>query len=155
MSKRKRNFKPYLIALVVIACLIGIYALIFMRAQPLMDCMEGSEAPNAGQVVLYEQDKDPVTLTLDSQEELAGLWDAMQNTDVRFLRGRGVVSVPDGGAYYEISLQALNDSGSKVSTYAFGCTSSGSMLIMGSDYGIVGESGLVAELEALFTATAE
>lgn len=155
MSKLKRNFKPYIITLVVIACLIGIYVMVFMRPQPLMDCVDGTEAPNAGQIVMYEQDKNAVTLTFHSQEELADLWNAMQNTHVRFLRGRGIVSVPQGGAYYELSLQALDASGNEAGAYAFGCASDGGLVIAGSDYEIVGESDLAAELEALFADTAE
>lgn len=155
MSKHKRKFKPYIITLVIVAGLISIYAMVFMRPQPLMDCVDGAEAPNAGQIVMYEQDKDAVTLTFHSQEELAGLWNAMQNTDIRFLRGRGIVSVPQGGAYYELSLQALDASGNEVDAYAFGCASDGGLVIVGSDYEIVGESDLVAELKTLFADTAE
>lgn len=155
MSKHKRKFKPYIITLVIVAGLISIYAMVFMRPQPLMDCVDGAEAPNAGQIVMYEQDKDAVTLTFHSQEELAGLWNAMQNTDIRFLRGRGIVSVPQGGAYYELSLQALDASGNEVGAYAFGCASDGGLVIVGSDYEIVGESDLVAELKTLFADTAE
>lgn len=155
MSKHKRKFKPYIITLVIVAGLISIYAMVFMRPQPLMDCVDGAEAPNAGQIVMYEQDKDAVTLTFHSQEELAGLWNAMQNTDIRFLRGRSIVSVPQGGAYYELSLQALDASGNEVGAYAFGCASDGGLVIVGSDYEIVGESDLVAELKTLFADTAE
>lgn len=38
---------------------------------------------------------------------------------------------------------------------AFGCASDGGLVIAGSDYEIVGESDLAAELEALFADTAE
>lgn len=146
----KKRTRAVLIGLAVIVVLIACYALVFMRAQPLMDCLEGTEAPNAGQIVLYEQDKDPVTLTIDSADQVAGLWQAMENTQVRFLRGRGSVVVPQGGAYYEITLQALNEAGEETGTYSFGCGTDGSLLIVGSDYSIVGESALVDQLEALF-----
>ena len=146
----KTRTRAVLIGLAVIVVLIACYALVFMRVQPLMDCLEGTEAPNAGQIVLYEQDKDPVTLTIDSADQVAGLWQAMENTQVRFLRGRGSVVVPQGGAYYEITLQSLDESGQEAAAYNFGCGSDGALLIVGSDYETVGESDLPAQLEALF-----
>ncbi len=83
--------------------------------------------------------------------ELDEVWQAMQSAQVRFLRGHGVVTLPDGGAYYEVKL--ANADGS--SSYAFGCNSEGDLIIAGSDYVLVGDSSLPQALADLAQAAAE
>ena len=54
--KRKKLRIP-LIVLAVIAILVACYVGFFMRAQPLLDCLPGTQPPAAGEVVRYTQDQ--------------------------------------------------------------------------------------------------
>ena len=108
---------------------------------------QGTDAPAAGTITQYSQDNlEGVVFTVSGEEDVADLWQAMQSTQVRLLRGRSVPAPPVGGYYYEVSLTSA-DGGS---TYSFGCDSSGELLILGGGYAIHGESNLLPALDALF-----
>lgn len=152
--KKKITWKQWqrrtmLIILAVVAVFVALYFAVYRQPQPLMemDCMVGTDAPAAGTITQYSQDApDGVVFTVSGEEDVADLWQAMQSTQVRLLRGRSVPAPPVGGYYYEVSLTSA-DGGS---TYSFGCDSSGELLILGAGYAIHGESNLLPALDALF-----
>ena len=152
--KKKITWKQWqrrtmLIILAVVAVFVALYFAVYRQPQPLMemDCMVGTDAPAAGTITQYSQDNlEGVVFTVSGEEDVADLWQAMQSTQVRLLRGRSVPAPPVGGYYYEVSLTSA-DGGS---TYSFGCDSSGELLILGGGYAIHGESNLLPALDALF-----
>ena len=88
---------------------------------------------------------------MTSPDQVSGLWQAIQNTEVRFVRGRGTAVAPPGGVYYEVSLTSADGA----SVYGFGCNSNEDLVIQGSAYVIVGESQILQALDALFPDSAE
>ena len=151
MMKHKK-LRTALITVVVIAALVAAYVLAFMRPQPLLDCLNGTEAPTTGTLTVYDQaHQEGQKWDVPEGTKLDEVWQAIQSTQVRFLQGRGVVTLPNGGAYYEVKL--ANEDGS--SSYAFGCNSNGDLIIAGSDYDIVGDSSLPQALADLAQAAAE
>lgn len=152
MNKKKLRIAG--ITILILVAIAACYAGYFMQSQPLMDCVEGTDPANSGTIVQYEQDKEPVTLTVENADQIAGLWEAIQTTGVRFLQGRGMPSAPVGGAYYEVTLTAIQEDGAQTGAYSFGCSTNGKMVIVGSNYEVVGESDLVPQLEALFAQAA-
>ena len=123
-----------------------------MRPQPLLDFLDGTEAPTTGTLTVYDQvHQEGQKWDVIQGAELDEVWQAIQSTQVRFLQGRGVVTLPDGGAYYEVKL--ANEDGS--SSYAFGCNSDGDLIIAGSDYDTVGDSSLPQALADLAKGTTE
>ena len=95
--------------------------------------------------------KDGVSLAVTSPDQVSGLWQAIQDTEVRFVRGRGTAVAPPGGVYYEVSLTSADGA----SVYGFGCNSNEDLVIQGSAYVIVGESQILQALDALFPDSAE
>ena len=80
-----------LIILAVAALFVALYFIVYRQPQPLMemDCMVGTDAPAAGTVTQYSQEvPEGVTVTVTSQEQVADLWQAMQDTQVRLVRGQ-------------------------------------------------------------------
>lgn len=151
-TMKHKKLRTVLITVVVIAALVAAYMIAFMRPQPLLDCLGGTEAPTTGTLTVYDQaHQEGQKWDVAEGSELDEVWQAMQSTQVRFLRGRGVVTLPDGGAYYEVKL--ANADGS--SSYAFGCNSEGDLIIAGSDYVLVGDSSLPQALAGLAQAAAE
>ncbi len=149
---KHKKIRAAVIALVVIAVLVGAYVFAFMRPEPLLDCLGGTEAPTTGTLTVYDQaHQEGQKWEVVEGAELDEVWQAIQATQVRFLQGRGVVTLPDGGAYYEVKL--ANADGS--SSYAFGCNSDGDLIIAGSDYDLVGDSSLTQALADLAKAVAE
>lgn len=155
----KKSLRVALITLVVIAAIIGGYAALYMQPQPLLDCMKGTEPPNTGTIVRYEQGENkesvPTTYAVNSKEQIAELWNVIENTQVKFHRGAGAPAASEGGAYYEVNLSATDETGAAVGTYSFGCNSDGSLLIVGSSYDIVGEPLLPVALASLFDTSAQ
>ena len=45
---KHKKLRTVLITLVVIAALVAAYMIAFMRPQPLLDCLGGTEAPTTG-----------------------------------------------------------------------------------------------------------
>ncbi len=151
MMKHKK-IRTVVITLVVLAALVGAYVFAFMRPEPLLDCLGGTEAPTTGTLTVYDQaHQDGRKWDVTQGAELDEVWQAIQSTEVRFLQGRGVVTLPDGGAYYEVKLANADGSCS----YAFGCNSDGDLIIAGSDYDLVGDSSLPQALANLAQAAAE
>lgn len=149
---KHKKLRTVLIAVVVIAALVAAYVIAFMRPQPLLDCLDGTEAPTTGTLTVYDQvHQEGQKWDVIQGAELDEVWQAIQSTQVRFLQGRGVVTLPDGGAYYEVKL--ANEDGS--SSYAFGCNSDGDLIIAGSDYDTVGDSSLPQALADLAKGTTE
>lgn len=155
----KKHLRVALITLAVIAAIILGYVIMYMQPQPLLDCMKGTEPPNAGTIVCHQQGENgesvPTTLTVTSKEQVAALWESIQTTQVRFNRGMAVPTAATGGAYYEVALSATDAAGAAVGTYSFGCNSEGKLLIVGSSYDIVGESSLPVSLASLFDTSAQ
>lgn len=155
--KKKITWKQWqrrtmLIILAVAALFVALYFIVYRQPQPLMemDCMVGSNVPSAGTVTQYSQEvPEGVTVTVTSQEQVADLWQAMQDTQVRLVRGQTVPTPPVGGYYYEVALSSADGA----STYSFGCDSDGELVILGGGYTISGESNLVPALDALFAQT--
>lgn len=149
---KHKKLRTALITVVVIAALVAAYVLAFMRPQPLLDCLNGRAAPTTGTLTVYDQvHQEGQKWDVPEGAGLDEVWQAIQTTQVRFLQGRGVVTLPDGGAYYEVKL--ANADGS--SSYAFGCNSDGALIIAGSDYDTVGDSSLPQALADLAQAVAE
>ncbi len=149
---KKKSNRAALITVVVLAAIAICYVGFFMRPQPLMDCMPGTQAPEAGRIVQHTQENpEGTSIELSQAEQLDGLWQSMQDTQIRFLRGRGAAIGTAGGAYYEILLTSADGS----TEYGFGYSTDGTMLIQGSDYKVLGEDKLGSALEALFAGTAE
>lgn len=149
--KRKKLRIP-LIVLAVIAILVACYVGFFMRAQPLLDCLPGTQPPAAGEVVRYTQNQpDGQSLALDDPQQVQALWQAIQQTQVRFLRGRGTALIPSDGAYYTVRLTSADGA----SVYAFGYNTQGGILIQGSDYRLLDEDLLGPALAAVFSPAVE
>ena len=149
---KHKKVRTALIALVILAALVAAYVIAFMRPEPLLNCLSGTEAPTTGTLTVYDQaHQEGQALTVAAGAELDEVWQAIQTTQVRFLQGHGVVILPDGGAYYEVKL--TNADGS--SSYAFGCNSDGALIIAGSDYDTVGDSSLPQALADLAKGTTE
>ena len=100
---KHKKLRTVLITVVVIAALVAAYMIAFMRPQPLLDCLGGTEAPTTGTLTVYDQAHQEGQNVAEGSE-LDEVWQAMQSAQVRFLRGHGVVTLPDGGAYYEVKL---------------------------------------------------
>ena len=133
---KHKKLRVVIITLVVLAAIVACYMGYFMRPQPLTDCLPGTQPPAPGQVTRYTEDVlEGETLELTDQAQVDALWQAIQDSQIRFLRGRGTVSAPQGGAYYEISLTSQDGS----DTYAFGYSTTGELIIQGSSYAMVGE----------------
>lgn len=149
---KHKKIRTVVITLVVIAALVAAYVFAFMRPEPLLDCLGGTEAPTTGTLTVYDQaHQEGQKWDVTQGAELDEVWQAIQSTQVRFLQGRGVVILPDGGAYYEVKLANADGSAS----YAFGCNSDGALIIAGSDYNTVGDSSLPQALADLAQAVAE
>ena len=52
---KHKKLRTVLITLVVIAALVAAYMIAFMRPQPLLDCLGGTEAPTTGTLTVYDQ----------------------------------------------------------------------------------------------------
>ena len=149
---KKRKLRAPLIAVAVIAVIVLCYLFAFMRPQPLMDCMTGTQPPTNGEIICYTGDQpEGKSLTITSAQQVEELWQAIQDTQIRFLRGKSAALIPQGGAYYTVTL--FSDDGS--STYAFAYDTEGGMIIQGSAYKVLQEDHLGPALAAIFQQTAE
>ena len=100
----KKKLRNILLPIVIIAVIVACYVGYFMRTQPLLDCMTGTDIPSTGEITRYDEaHKDGVSLAVTSPDQVSGLWQAIQDTEVRFVRGRGTAVAPPGGVYYEVS----------------------------------------------------
>ncbi len=142
--KKKITWKQWqrrtmLIILAVVAVLVALYFAVYRQPQPLMemDCMVGTDAPAAGTITQYSQDNlEGVVFTVSGEEDVADLWQAMQSTQVRLLRGAQRPRAPRG----RVLLRGILTSADGGSTYSFGCDSSGELLILGGGYAIHGRA---------------
>ena len=151
-ARNKKKLRNILLPIVIIAVIVACYVGYFMRTQPLLDCMTGTDIPSTGEITRYDEaHKDGVSLAVTSPDQVSGLWQAIQDTEVRFVRGRGTAVAPPGGVYYEVSLTSADGA----SVYGFGCNSNEDLVIQGSAYVIVGESQILQALDALFPDSAE
>ena len=149
---KKRKLRIPLIAVAVIAIIVLCYIICFMRPQPLMNCMTGTQPPTTGEIICYTSDQpDGTSLTVTNTQQVEQLWQAIQDTQIRFLRGRSSAVIPQGGAYYTVTL--FSDDSSSV--YAFGYDTEGGLIIQGSAYKVLEEDLLGPALAALFPQTAE
>ena len=138
----KKKLRNILLPIVIIAVIVACYVGYFMRTQPLLDCMTGTDIPSTGEITRYDEaHKDGVSLAVTSPDQVSGLWQAIQGTAV----------APPGGVYYEVSLTSADGA----SVYGFGCNSNEDLVIQGSAYVIVGESQILQALDALFPDSAE
>lgn len=127
----KKKLRNILLPIVIIAVIVACYVGYFMRTQPLLDCMTGTDIPSTGEITRYDEaHKDGVSLAVTSPDQVSGLWQAIQDTEVRFVRGRGTAVAPPGGVYYEVSLTSADGA----SVYGFGCNSNEDLVIQGSAY---------------------
>ena len=116
----KKKLRNILLPIVIIAVIVACYVGYFMRTQPLLDCMTGTDIPSTGEITRYDEaHKDGVSLAVTSPDQVSGLWQAIQDTEVRFVRGRSTAVAPPGGVYYEVSLTSADGA----SVYGFGCNS--------------------------------
>ena len=105
----KKKLRNILLPIVIIAVIVACYVGYFMRTQPLLDCMTGTDIPSTGEITRYDEaHKDGVSLAVTSPDQVSGLWQAIQDTEVRFVRGRGTAVAPPGGVYYEVSLTSAD-----------------------------------------------
>lgn len=85
----KKKLRNILLPIVIIAVIVACYVGYFMRTQPLLDCMTGTDIPSTGEITRYDEaHKDGVSLAVTSPDQVSGLWQAIQDTEVRFVRGR-------------------------------------------------------------------
>lgn len=146
-EKKKKKLRIAIVTIIVIACIIGVYFLAFRRPQPMMDCLPDSQPAVTGTITRHNYEGDTETVTLEDPQEVATVWDNMERTSVRFVQGRMIATIPEGGTYYEVNLSSGDG---KETTCAYGLSSDGRVLIQGSAYQIVGESNLLSALEGLF-----
>ena len=52
---KHKKLRTVFITVVVIAALVAAYMIAFMRPQPLLDCLGGTEAPTTGTLTVYDQ----------------------------------------------------------------------------------------------------
>ena len=91
---KHKKLRTVLITVVVIAALVAAYMIAFMRPQPLLDCLGGTEAPTTGTLTVYDQaHQEGQKWDVAEGSELDEVWQAMQSAQVRFLRGHGVVTL--------------------------------------------------------------
>ena len=143
----KRTIIGLLIAVAIIFGAFGIYCLVFMQKESLMDALEISEmaqTPDGGSIVSHWNQEDATSLDLD-EAQAAAVWQAMEDTNVRFIRARGIGLVPPGGYYYEVTLTSGGET-----VCAFGFNSEKGFLINGRDYNRSGESPLAGAVGLLF-----
>ena len=151
-SLKKKKLRVPLITVAVLAVLVLCYIFAFMRPQPLMNCMTGTQPPTSGEIICYTgEEPDGRSLTVTSTEQVAQLWQAIQDAQIRFLRGRRSAVIPQGGAYYTVTLFSEDSS----SIYAFGYDTEGGLIIQGSAYKVLGEDQLGPALAAICQQTAE
>lgn len=143
----KKTIIGLLIALVIILGSFGVYCLMFMQKEPLPEALgvaETAQVPDGGSIVSHWNQDDTAYVDLD-EEDAAAIWRAMEKTNVRFIRARGIGLVPPGGYYYEVELTA----GGEI-LCAFGFNTDKGFVIDGQDYNRAGESPLAGTVGALF-----
>ena len=143
----KRTIIGLLIALAIILGGFGIYCLTFMQKEPLPEALgvsETAQIPDGGTIVSHWNQDDTTVLDLD-EKDAAEVWRAVENTNVRFIRARGIGLVPPGGYYYEVELTAGGET-----VCAFGFNTDKGFVIDGQDYNRSGESTLAGVVGALF-----
>ena len=145
----KKTIIGLLIALVIILGSFGVYCLMFMQKEPLPEALgvaETAQVPDGGSIVSHWNQDDTAYVDLD-EEDAAAIWRAMEKTNVRFIRARGIGLVPPGGYYYEVT---LSDSKTEETVCAFGFNTEKSFLINGMDYNRSGKSPLAGTVGLLF-----
>ena len=123
----------------ILAVLALLYFFIMMRPGPLMDKFEASDAPAAATVTQYDFTLNKAAVDVGDTPELAAVWEAMQETQVRFLRSFSLAGAPEDGYFYEGILSDADGS----PLYTIGCNTDGEIIIDGKSYLIAGESGLL------------
>lgn len=123
----------------ILAVLGLLYFFVMMRPGPLMEKFSTTEAPVAAEVTQYNFKLDTAVATVGDTEELAAVWQAMQDTQVRFLRSFSLAGAPQDGYFYE---SVLYD-GAGEPLYTIGCNTDGEVIIDGKSYLIAGESDLL------------
>ena len=59
----KKKLRNILLPIVIIAVIVACYVGYFMRTQPLLDCMTGTDIPSTGEITRYDEaHKDGVSL---------------------------------------------------------------------------------------------
>ena len=122
----------------ILGILALLYFFIMMRPGPLMDKFASADPPVAAQVTQYNFNLDTAYAESGDTPELAEVWQAMQDTQVRFLRSFSLAGAPDDGYFYNAVL--LDSAGSPL--YTFGCNTDGEIIIDGKSYLVAGESSL-------------
>ena len=151
----KRTIIGILIALAIILGSFGVYCLVYMQKQTLMEALEiagTTQMPDGGSIVSFSadanaQDQSGGRVLSLTPADAAAVWRAMEQTNVRFIRARGVGLIPAGGYYYEVT---LFDSKNEETVCAFGFNTEKSFLINGMDYNRSGESPLAGTVGLLF-----
>ena len=73
----KKKLRNILLPIVIIAVIVACYVGYFMRTQPLLDCMTGTDIPSTGEITRYDEaHKDGVSLAVTSPDQVSGLWQA-------------------------------------------------------------------------------
>lgn len=135
----KGILKYAVMGFLILGCLALLYFFLMMRPGPLMEKFEAAEPPAAAVVTQYDFNLNKATVDVGDTPQLAAVWEAMQNTQVRFLRSFSLAGAPEDGFFYE---SVLSDSeGSPL--YTIGCNTDGEIIIEGKSYLIAGESELL------------
>ena len=51
----KKKLRNILLPIVIIAVIVACYVGYFMRTQPLLDCMTGTDIPSTGEITRYDE----------------------------------------------------------------------------------------------------
>ena len=135
----KGILKYAIMGFLILGALALLYFFIMMRPGPLMDKFPVSDPPAAAQVTQYSFSLDTTAADIGDTPELEALWQAMESTQVRFLRSFSLAGAPQDGYFYN----AVLTDGAGKALYTFGCNTDGEIIIDGKSYLIAGESGLL------------
>ena len=79
----KKKLRNILLPIVIVAVIVACYVGYFMRTQPLLNCMTGTDIPTTGEITRYDEaHKDGVSLDVTSADQVSGLWQAIQESQI-------------------------------------------------------------------------
>ncbi len=147
-----KGFLKYgIIAIILVVVAAVIYYNTQMHPHELISMFETDEAPVRGQLVRYDSDQNRSELALTDADMVAPVWEAMGESQVRYMQHISSAAVPEGGYYYEVMLSTEEDAAEDVNTYAFATNTSGETVIKSMTYRLVDEKPMLDTLGALFT----
>lgn len=135
------------IAIVVIAAVV--YFNTQMRPHDLVSMFESDLTPVSGELVRYDSDQNRTELALTDPEMIAPIWEAMEQSQVRYYQHIGSAVAPRGGYYYEVMLATEEDTDGH--SYAFSVNTDGETVIKSMTYYQIDKEPILEALDAVFT----